>query len=57
LFLRHLFSTDHKGACRWEIACSQSCGLANDRMKATYTIQTEEEFAAWLQEEAALIGQ
>ncbi len=42
---------------RWEIACSQLCGLAHYRMKATYTIQTEEEFQAWLAEEAALIPQ
>jgi cytochrome c oxidase subunit II len=42
---------------RWEIACSQLCGLAHYRMKATYAIQTEEEFQAWLAEETALITQ
>ena len=40
---------------RWEIACSQLCGLAHYRMKATYAIQTEDEFQAWLAEEAALL--
>jgi cytochrome c oxidase subunit II len=42
---------------RWEIACSQLCGLAHYRMKATYAIQTEDEFQAWLAEEAAFIPQ
>ena len=39
----------------WEIACSQLCGLAHYRMKATYTIQTAEQFQAWLDEEAAAV--
>ena len=38
---------------RWEIACSQLCGLAHYRMKAFYTIQTPEQFQAWLDEELA----
>jgi cytochrome c oxidase subunit II len=37
----------------WEIACSQLCGLAHYRMKASYTIQTPEQFQAWLDEELA----
>lgn len=36
---------------RWEIACSQLCGLAHYRMKGFYTIHTEASFEAWLQEE------
>jgi cytochrome c oxidase subunit 2 len=40
---------------RWEIACSQLCGLAHYRMKATYTIQTQEQFDAWLDEELAFL--
>jgi cytochrome c oxidase subunit 2 len=40
---------------RWEIACSQLCGLAHYRMKATYGILTEAQYAAWLAEEAALL--
>lgn len=42
---------------RWEIVCSQLCGLAHYRMKATYTIQTEEQYAEWLEEEAAFLRQ
>ena len=40
---------------RWEIACSQLCGLAHYRMKAFYTIHTPEQYDAWLQEEAAAL--
>ena len=40
---------------RWEIACSQLCGLAHYRMKAFYTIHTAEQFQAWLDEEAAAL--
>jgi cytochrome c oxidase subunit 2 len=40
---------------RWEIACSQLCGLAHYRMKAFYTIQTPEQFQAWLDEEATAL--
>jgi cytochrome c oxidase subunit II len=40
---------------RWDIACSQLCGLAHYRMKAIYTIQTPEQYQAWLAEEAALL--
>jgi cytochrome c oxidase subunit 2 len=38
---------------RWEIACSQLCGLAHYRMKAFYTIHTAEQYQTWLQEELA----
>jgi cytochrome c oxidase subunit 2 len=41
---------------RWEIACSQLCGLAHYRMKAFYTIQTPEQYDAWLREEAAALA-
>jgi cytochrome c oxidase subunit 2 len=40
---------------RWEIACSQLCGLAHYRMKAFYTIHTPEQFQAWLVEESAAL--
>jgi cytochrome c oxidase subunit 2 len=40
---------------RWEIACSQLCGLAHYRMKAFYTIHTPEQYEAWLQEEASAL--
>ena len=37
----------------WEIACSQLCGLAHYRMRGFYTIHTQDEYEAWLVEEAA----
>ena len=40
---------------RWEIACSQLCGLAHYRMKGFYTIQTQDAFEAWLEEEAEFL--
>ena len=40
---------------RWEIACSQLCGLAHYRMKAFYTIHTPEQYDAWLQEEESAL--
>jgi cytochrome c oxidase subunit 2 len=41
---------------RWEIACSQLCGLAHYRMKATYTIHTAEQYEEWLAEEVAALA-
>ena len=41
---------------RWEIACSQLCGLAHYRMKATYTIHTPEQYDGWMAEEAAALS-
>lgn len=40
---------------RWEIACSQLCGLAHFRMKAAYSIMTQADYDAWLAEEVALL--
>jgi cytochrome c oxidase subunit 2 len=40
---------------RWEIACSQLCGLAHYRMRAFYSIQTPAQFQGWLDEEAAAL--
>ena len=37
---------------RWDIACSQLCGLGHFRMKAIYEIQTQDAYEAWLKEEA-----
>jgi cytochrome c oxidase subunit II len=42
---------------RWEVACSQLCGLAHYRMKAFYTIHTPETYAAWLKEETEFLQQ
>ncbi|MBS4028710.1 MAG: hypothetical protein KGZ58_08730 [Ignavibacteriales bacterium] len=36
-----------------EIACAQLCGLGHYRMRGYMTIQTMEEFTAWLDEQAA----
>lgn len=38
----------------YEINCSQLCGLGHYRMRGAMTIQTEGEFQAWLEEQAAL---
>lgn len=35
-----------------EINCAQLCGLGHYRMKGFFTVDTEEEFAAWLAEQA-----
>ena len=32
----------------WEIACAQLCGLGHYRMRVQMTVQTKQEFAAWL---------
>jgi heme/copper-type cytochrome/quinol oxidase subunit 2 len=40
-----------------EIACSQLCGLGHFRMRGFVNIQTDEEFKAWLAEEASDLGQ
>lgn len=39
----------------YEINCSQLCGLGHFRMRGFVTVQTEEEFDKWLQEEAAML--
>jgi cytochrome c oxidase subunit 2 len=42
---------------QWDIACSQLCGLGHFRMRGVYAIQTQEEYAAWLKEEAEFLTQ
>ena len=37
----------------FEIACAQLCGLGHYRMRGFLTVETQEEFDAWLAEEAA----
>jgi len=37
---------------RWEIACSQLCGLSHYSMRGYLTVETEAEFEAWLAEKA-----
>ncbi len=41
----------------WDIACSQLCGLGHYRMRARYAIQSQEEYDAWLKEEATFLQQ
>ncbi|HTO74823.1 MAG TPA: cytochrome c oxidase subunit II [Thermoanaerobaculia bacterium] len=37
----------------WEIACAELCGLGHYRMKGFVTVETPEEFAKWLRDQAA----
>jgi len=50
------FLTLIKGTIRegmgYEIACAQLCGNSHYRMRGYVTIDTEEEYAAWLVEQA-----
>jgi cytochrome c oxidase subunit 2 len=41
---------------RWEIPCSQLCGLGHYRMRGFYTVQTQAEYDAWLAKETALLA-
>ncbi len=41
---------------QWDIACSQLCGLGHYRMRGVYEIQTQAAFDAWLEEQAAFLG-
>lgn len=43
-------------AGRFDIACSQLCGLGHFRMKAVITVESEAEYQAFLAAEAALIA-
>ncbi len=40
-----------------EIACAQLCGLGHYRMRGFVTIQTEDEYKAWLAEQASYLTQ
>ncbi len=40
---------------QYEIACAQLCGLGHYRMRGFVTIQSKEDFQAWLEEEAAYV--
>ncbi|HET9359116.1 MAG TPA: hypothetical protein VFO58_05175, partial [Vicinamibacterales bacterium] len=40
----------------WNIACSQLCGLGHFRMRGIYAIQTQEDYEAWLKEEASYLA-
>ncbi len=40
---------------QYEIACAQLCGLAHYRMRGFITIQSDDDFQAWLEEELAYL--
>lgn len=40
---------------QYEIACAQLCGLGHYRMRGFITIQSDDDFQAWLEEEAAYV--
>lgn len=40
---------------RWEIACSQLCGLGHYRMRGEFAVVSPDEWEAWLRSELALI--
>jgi len=41
---------------QYELACAQLCGNSHYRMRGFLTIETQEEFQAWLDEEASYLG-
>jgi cytochrome c oxidase subunit 2 len=49
------FTPTETGA--WEIPCSQLCGLGHYRMRGFYTVQSADQYAAWLAAEAALLAE
>jgi cytochrome c oxidase subunit 2 len=40
---------------RWDIACSQLCGLGHYRMRGEYAVLTEEEWTKWQTDELRLL--
>ena len=55
-FLAMIDSTESKRKGKsLEIACAQLCGLGHYRMKGYLTIDTEDEYAEWLQEQADIL--
>ena len=53
------FLTEIKGSARegkgYEIACAQLCGNSHYRMRGFLTVESEDEYNAWLDEEAELL--
>jgi cytochrome c oxidase subunit II len=41
---------------RWDIACSQLCGLGHYRMRGEYTVMAPEQWDAWLRSEVDLLS-
>jgi cytochrome c oxidase subunit 2 len=54
LLVRTWFTPTHTG--RWDIACSQLCGLGHYRMRGAFSVVTVEEWTAWQARELALIA-
>jgi cytochrome c oxidase subunit II len=44
-------------AGRWDIACSQLCGLGHYRMRGEYTVMPADEWDRWLSSEVRLLSQ
>ena len=42
---------------KYEIACAQLCGLGHYRMRGFMTIMSEDDYAAWMDEEQALLAE
>ncbi len=40
----------------YEIGCAQLCGIGHYRMRGFTTVQTQEEFDAWMEEEQSYLG-
>lgn len=54
LTVRTWFTPTRTG--RWDIACSQLCGLGHYRMRGEYAVVTNEEWERWLESELALMA-
>ena len=54
LAVRTWFTPTAEG--RWEIACSQLCGLGHYRMRGAFSVLSNEEWAAWQAREVALLA-
>ena len=53
-FLKQIKGTPREGK-GYEIACAQLCGNSHYRMRGFLTVETDDEFNAWLDEEAELL--
>lgn len=55
-FLEEIKGTAREGK-GYEIACAELCGNSHYRMRGFMTVETEEEFAAFLEKEASYLGE
>ena len=60
VYFGHCVLEEIKGTARegkgYEIACAQLCGNSHYRMRGFLTIDTEDEFQTWLDEQAEELG-